>query len=251
MTAPELPSTFYTRPPITEAVIGITFSSPIKQTILTLVNKKFHSHYPNHETVSNVKIAVELADKQVNKPTADIDQENGHRLSTADMTQLVLLWPSSFSLSQLAPYHGWDSFFDRFVRDWGVWKRIVGFQTISRIGVRYINRIDIPVTGPIIEHEKFLNVYPQLPGMLNPIEAYAIQTSSHLKDIDCRLMLNSAVVPSPILDRASFLIDLDISKEINPPQNDNDIYDLLKKIRVQKNAIFETCISSRARELFQ
>ena len=252
MAVPEAPSMLYEHPPITEAVIGINFSSPIKQATLSSVNKKFQRRYPHHQTVSNLNIAiVELGDKQINKSTADVNQENGHRLSTEDMTELLLLWPSSFSISQLSPYHGWDHFFDRFVKDWGVWKKLVGFQTINRIGVRYINRIDIPITGPIVEYEKFLNVYPKLPGMLNPTEAYAIQTSSHLKDIDSRLILNSAVVPSPILDHASFLIDLDISKESNLPQNDNDIFDLLKKIRVKKNAIFEICITRRARELFQ
>lgn len=251
MADPEMFPMLYKHPPITEAVIGVSFSSPIKQTDISSVNKKFHTHYPHHQPVSNFDVAVELSNDQVNKPTTNINKQDGHRRSTADMTQLIVLWPSSFSLSQLAPYPGWDNFFDRFVRDWSVWKRTVGFQTISRIGVRYINRIDIPVTGSITKYEEFLNVYPKLPDSLDPIFAYAVQVASELKDIDCLLKINSAVVPSPILDHASFVIDLDISKESNPPQSDNDIYDLLNKIRVQKNAVFETCISSRARELFQ
>lgn len=252
MKGAELPPMVYKHPPITEAVIGINYSSPIKQKDISAANKKFLANYPHHQTVSDISVAVELPNEQTSKPTAEINQqENGHRLSTADMTQLLMLWPSSFNLSQLAPYQGWDIFFERFVRDWGVWKRAIGFQTISRIGVRYINRIDIPVTGSIIEHEQFLNIYPKLPDSLNPILAYAVQAATELKDIDCLLKINSAAVPSPILGHASFVIDLDISKEVNPPQSDNDIYDLLNKIRVQKNAVFETCISSRARELFQ
>lgn len=252
MMAPEMSPMLYKHPPITEAVIGISFSSPIKQTDISSVNKKFHIHYPHHQPVSNFDVAVELSNNQVNKPTTNINKkEDGHRLSTADMTQLLVLWPSSFSLSQLAPYPGWDDFLARFVRDWSVWKRTVGFQTISRVGVRYINRIDIPVTDSIAKYEEFLNVYPKLPDSLDPILGYAVQVASELKDIDCLLKINSAVVPSPILDHVSFVIDLDISKETDPPQSDNDIYDLLNKIRVQKNAVFETCISSRARELFQ
>ena len=252
MTGSELPPILYKHPPITEAVIGINFSSPIKQADISSVNKKFHKHYPDHQAFSNFDVAFGLPIDQTNKTTTNIDKkEDGHRRSTADMTQLLLLWPSSFTLSQLAPYPGWDNFFERFVRDWSTWKRTVGFQTISRIGVRYINRIDIPVAGPIIKHEEFLNVYPKVPDSLDPILAYAVQVVSGLKDIDCLLKINSAVVPSPILDHASFVIDLDISKEINPPQSDNDVYDLLNKIRLKKNVVFEACISSRARELFQ
>ena len=242
----------YKHPPITEAVIGISFSSSIKQTDITSANKKFHTYYPHHQPVSNVAFGLHIDQTNNNKTTTNVSskKEDGHRRSTADMTQLLVLWPSSLTLSQLAPYPGWDQFFERFVRDWAIWKRTVGFQAISRIGVRYINRIDIPVKGTVIEHEEFLNIYPKLPDSLNPIHAYAVQSASELNEIDCILKINSAAVPSPILGHASFVIDLDISKESNPPQNDNEIYDLLKKIRTQKNSVFEACISNRARELF-
>lgn len=251
MTNPEFPFVQYKAPPITEAVIGISFSAPIKEADFNSLQKKFHPHYPHHQTVSNFDVAVELPNGQANKATANFNKSDGHRLSTADMTQLLLLWPTSFNLSQLAPYPGWDDFLARFVRDWSVWKRTIGFQTISRIGVRYINRIDIPVMDNITKYEEFLNVYPKLPDNLDPVLGYAVQVAMELKDIDCLLKINSAVVPSPILDHVSFVLDLDISKEIDPPQSDKDICDLLNKIRIQKNVIFETCISDRARELFQ
>jgi uncharacterized protein (TIGR04255 family) len=59
------------------------------------------------------------------------------------------------------------------------------------------------------------------------------------------------MVPSPILNHASFVIDQDIVKEINPPQSDESIYELLNEIRERKNKVFEDCIRDPARELFQ
>ena len=126
----------------------------------------------------------------------------------------------------------------------------MGFQEISRIGVRYVNRIDIPVSGPVLEQEEFLNVYPKLPDILGPMNAYAVQAVLSIKDIGCKLTLNSAVVPSPILDHASFLFDQDIAREIDPPQSDDAISGLLNEIRIRKNKVFETCITDRARALF-
>lgn len=241
----------YKHPPITEAVIGINFSTPIKKVDFNSVNKKFHSHYPNNKIVSNFDVAVEVHNGEVGNPTANFHKKDGHRHSTVDMTQMLVLWPASFSLSQLAPYTGWDDFLARFVRDWAIWKRTVGFQQIGRIGVRYINRIDIPIRNTITKYEEFLNIYPKLPANLDPVLSYAVQVARELIDIDCLLKINSAVVSSPILDHISFVIDIDISKELDPPQSDNDICDLLNKIRVKKNEVFETCISDRARELFQ
>jgi uncharacterized protein (TIGR04255 family) len=215
------------------------------------VNDKFGSHYPQHQRVENLKLEVQLSAGQTDAPATAIDREGGYRRSSSDMTQLLVLWRSAFVVSQLAPYPGWDEFIQRFSRDWKVWKRVMGFQTISRLGVRYINRIDIPLSGDVVEHEAFLNVYPRLPDVLGPVGAYAVQAVLPLEEIGCKLTLNSAVVPAPILGHASFVIDQDIAREVDLPQSDKGIYELLKKIRVRKNQVFEACVSNRARELFQ
>lgn len=76
------------------------------------------------------------------------------------------------------PYPGWENFFQRFVRDWELWKRVVGHQHVIRIGVRYINRIDIPITGPVVDYESFLSIYPKLPDELGSVLAYGIQTGN-------------------------------------------------------------------------
>lgn len=241
----------YNAPPIIEAVIGISFASPIDQKKIDTVNTRFKINYPNYQLVSNYGVAVNIPTDNVNQLTTNINKKNGYRHSSLDMTELLVLWESSFSLSQLAPYKGWEHFFSRFVSDWNIWKKTVGFQEIQRIGVRFINRIDIPVKNSLVLHEEFLNVYPNLPKILDPIDAYAVQASMNFPDIDCVLKINSAAVPSPILDHVAFVIDIDISKEVNPPQNDKEIFDLLNVIRIKKNEVFESCVSDRARELFK
>ena len=245
--SPEPVTITYSQPPIIEAVIGITFSSPVTKAELDTFEKQFKTHYPNEQMVSNYNIALMLS----NPVSTNLDKQDGCRRSTEDMTQLVVLWPSSFTVSQLAPYQGWAHFYERFARDWALLKKIIGFQKISRIGVRYINRIDIPAEGAVVEYEKYINIYPNMPDILQPTSSYALQAAVQLVDINCLLKINSAVVPSPLLNHTSFIIDQDIAKEVDQPQNDNDIYELLGKIRTAKNAIFEACISDRARELFR
>lgn len=251
MTEPASSEVAYARPPITEAVIGITFSSPMDVAQLASVNKALQKHYPHKQDVSTFDLSLEFNTEHAGSNKANLKPTLGHRLSTDDQTQLVVLWPNSITLSQLAPYQGWENFIERFIRDWGTLKKILGYQQISRIGVRYINRIDIPATAPVIEHEQFLNIYPKMPDMLNPLDAYAIQASVTLKDINCQLTINTASVPSPVLEHGSFVIDTDIFSDKNPPQNDSDLIKLLNNIRTKKNQVFEACISQPARTLFQ
>ena len=167
------------------------------------------------------------------------------------MTELIIIFPKSIVVSQLAPYPGWDTFFERFVRDWKLLKRVLDFQTIQRLGVRYINRIDIPCNTPTIEHEEYLNIYPKVTDKFGSLAEYAVQAKVFMQDLECMLTINSAVVPAPILNHASFVVDQDIAREINVPQKDDDIFALIEKIRVRKNEVFESCVTDRARALFK
>ena len=163
----------------------------------------------------------------------------------------MLFQPNSVAVAQLAPYPGWEVFFPRFVRDWEAWKREAGYRQIIRVGVRFINRIDIPIVSGLIEEAEYLSVYPKLPDSLGPVTGYGVQAQLPMQDIGCNLTINSAAVPSPMLEHGSILLDLDIAKEVNPPQKDEEIFELLGRIRIKKNEIFEACITRKAKELFQ
>lgn len=246
-------SQVYKQPPITEAVIGIFFENQIDEAAVSDLQKKFTQYYPNDQPVENLSLKVALGVGEDNKKIANTDVEGqiGHRFSTADMTELLVIFPKSFVVSQLAPYPGWDSFFGRFVRDWKLLKRELGFQPIGRLGVRYINRIDIPCDEPIVKHEEYLNIYPNVPDIFGPLTAYAIQTEVFMEDLECKLIINSAAVPSPILNYASFVIDQDIVRDAGVPQKDDDIFELIERIRVRKNEVFELSVTDRARALFK
>jgi uncharacterized protein (TIGR04255 family) len=241
---PEQP---YKRPPITEAVIEMRFAAPIDSATLDKVSSAFKPLYPGEEFLKGVQFQMNL---DVTSSAPQTIEQMGYRRSSPDQTHILVLMPPSLIMSQLAPYPGWDQFFGRFCRDWDIWKKSVGYRKIIRIGVRYINRIDIPSSDPVVYEEHFLNVYPHIPEVLGPVMQYAVQAQLPIVDIGCNLTLNSSVVPSPLLGHRSFVIDQDIGKD-NPPQNDDDIYNVLNEIRVIKNRVFEACITDRARELFE
>jgi uncharacterized protein (TIGR04255 family) len=250
----DLTPTSYVRPPIIEAVIGIDFVDQTSKDMLSSAKDKLLANYSDSREFEDVQISFDLNTKATQSEVSKKTATTVYRLSSSDLTQQLFLRPLSFTLSQLAPYPGWDEFFNRFQRDWKVWKRAVGFRQIKRIGVRYINRIDIPVPSDrpdkIVEESNFLNVYPMAPKEISPFSAYAIQMTSQLNSVGCQLALQSAVVPSPVLDHISVVVDQDIARIVDIPQKDEALFSLLEDIRVAKNSVFEACISDKSRELF-
>jgi uncharacterized protein (TIGR04255 family) len=66
------------------------------------------------------------------------------------------------------------------------------------------------------------------------------------------VLINSAVVfPPPVPGYLSFLLDLDVSRDSDTPQSDNEMFALLREIGVEKDSVFEACITEKARGLFK
>jgi uncharacterized protein (TIGR04255 family) len=240
----------YKRPPITEAVIGIQFAAPVADDNLRRVSARFKALYPGEQEVKSL-VGVHVVTQPGSKPPlASAQETTGHRRASDDATEILLFLPDQLIVSQLAPYPGWETFFPRFMRDWTLWKREVGYLKLNRLGVRYINRIDLPVTQDYIEQEEYVNIYVQLPQILGPTASYSAQAVLPLKDTNSQLVINTGVVPSPLLNHVSILVDIDIGRIQDVPQRDEELFELLPRLRDAKNMVFETCITDRARELF-
>ena len=240
----------YNQPPITEAVIQIKFIRTPEESKVDKFIKKLKEVYEDYQESTSYTLGIGIDTSEQDKPKTETTSELVHRFSSEDMTQQMILNKSSILVSQLAPYGGWDDFMDRFMRDWKLWKKYLGFNEIKQIGVRYLNRIDIPVTDATLEFSEYVNVYPTMPDILDPQLSYAIQAKVPINDLKSVLTFNSAVVESPLLNHMSLVIDQDIVKTFDVPQKDELIYDFLNDVRTKKNLIFESCITNKAREIF-
>lgn len=240
----------YKRPPITEAVIAVGIKSPLDETALDKIHKRLLEKYPApvQRVISQFDIEITASGPQVKG-----SQQAAYKMTSGDAADTVLLFPGQLITSRLAPYEGWESLSDRARSNWEDWKKIVGWRAISRVGVRYVNRIDIPTpTEPSIELDDYLTVSPRMPtdAGLPPMNQFAVNTVAPIGIDGCRLILNVASTPSPLVKTASFVLDIDVAVEHDPPQNEDAIWDLLNRIRGHKNNIFESCLTPRTRALF-
>lgn len=163
----------------------------ISAKLLKSVSDKLAKNYPIHQQLQNISVNLDLSPQAGKDRKTITEVAEGHRRSSQDMTELALALPNSLIVSQLAPYPPWATFSKRFMRDWKLLKKTLGYREVKRIGVRYINRIDIPATGSLVHNEQFLNVFPRVPDILSPLMAGAVQTVSYFEDIKCKLTLNS------------------------------------------------------------
>lgn len=240
----------YPRPPITESVIAFDFANAIgRESVQKAIDRlKKRYEFADEETTTEITVDTITGNSKVVRTWA------GARLSSRDRAEVALCRPSQFVCSRLAPYTTWENFRDRAQDEWKIWKSAVGPVEVRRIGLRYVNRIDVP--GAAFEvglrTEDYLNFAPRLPeGPDVHISGYAMQVVRPLGTDSLKLIINSATLPSPLVGYGSLGLDIDVFRDEGVPRRDDEIWSLFEKMRIQKNLIFESCITDRARELFK
>jgi uncharacterized protein (TIGR04255 family) len=237
----------YARPPITEAVLAVSYVTQLRQDVIEKAAGRLKKAYQSAEPETMTRFTVNTKTRE----SETTQSWSGVKLTSADQTDVLLCRSAEFVCSRLAPYPGWEQFRKRAERDWQIWRETVGSVQIRRIGLRYINRIDIPATETGLKIEDYLKIAVALPeGPNTPISGYALQVSRPLESDKLKLTVNSATVPSPLIGHASLILDIDVFRDDDVPRRNDEMWMLIEKMRAQKNVMFENCITDRARSLF-
>ena len=249
------PGSSYARPPIIETVIELRFREALGAEELARVSERFGAAYPDQreETETELTITPDPTGRPITQTRGTF--QNFLRASQ-DQWEALVLKPAAMAVVDRAPYAGWSAFFDRFKRDWRIWTGAAGSRQITRIGMRTINRIDIPMRTlkDVVYQEDYVKVHVQSPeDVYGPTSGYEARAVYSLASIGGHFLLRTTVLgsPPPVPGHLSVLLDFDLVRETDPPQNENDLMTLLATMRVEKNKIFEAAITEKARELFR
>lgn len=247
-----IPTKFtYHRPPIVEAVIEVIFATATSEKALAAADRRISKDYDIHEDVVDQVVRAEIqvdAAKRFTTVPRETTVTKGHSRRNATLDELVIFKPSSVIVSQLAPYKSWAHFFARFQK---ALRAYVGRQRsweLKRVGMRYINRIDIPVDGDIIPHEQYLNCFPCMPASLGNLNGYEMHVTVSAQQFGGLVTIRTAPGPSPALNHAAFILDIDVYQDKDLPMNEEALYALLQNMHAEKNNVFEACITDRSRQ---
>lgn len=72
----------------------------------------------------------------------------GLRCESADHVHIAQFNRDGFVFSRLRPYDHWEQFCGEAMRLWSIYRDIAQPSGIQRLGLRFINRIELPLDGP-------------------------------------------------------------------------------------------------------
>lgn len=237
----------YAAPPIIDAIIELRFETPIDDDAAAAISKKLSAEYPLVESRELRKFELDVASGEVELST----QDRIEKRSSAEEALGTQVGTHLLSVYCGAPYEGWESLFGRFSKAYSIAKKVTGFRKIERVGMRYINRLDLCTNEKgIVDYEHYLNLRINLPEPFPPISDYALSFEVELDEYGCLARVQSKVAEPGVPDKHSFILDIDVWSRSDVPQKDDRLYEFLGTLRNAKNMLFETFITDLARESF-
>lgn len=172
-----------------------------------------------------------------------------------DGKRIVGIGPDVLSVHMLRPYQqraaggqvGWEEFRGRIDDALDAYWPLSKPKGVRRIGVRYINKIDIPKEAAKLD-EYFRCALPEVPSLPKNVTGFVGRIEYQYVD-GVRLVLSQGT-SSTTPDRKAFLLDIDVIWETEAPLSRDETLEKAEDLRNRERQAFEALITDKARELF-
>lgn len=239
----------YPNAPITEAVLDIRVEprEGIQAKELLNVTERISNSYPVREDCVEGTASFSLGSTMASSIQSNLI---GYLCRSED-ARICQAQLRGFSFSKLRPYLNWEDTKTEARRLWNIYRMEIRPTKVTRLALRYINKIEIPIDGPL-DLNKFFRTRIEISSDLpQSMENFYMKLQLPQPDIRSMGVINSTVLPTENKGVVGILLDIDVSRTVDLPQTEEDIWDVFDQIRDSKNKIFEASITDSTRELFQ
>lgn len=248
MTAwPHLP-----RAPIAEALLDIQVVLPKSVTISDLEKLQgfFQDQLPLKKPRSSGAIRIEIKGGALEPAISTSAAPDGFFFSSSDSKQVVQARLNGFSYSRLNSYNTWEAFRDEARALWSMYTKIAAPESITRIALRYINRIEIPL--PIKDFKEYILTTAEIaPGLPQEMSEFFMKLVVPKQELEAVAIITQAIEPVKESSRLPLIFDIDVFRSGSFAVATDEIWTIFESLRNLKNEIFFKSITAKAEALFK
>jgi uncharacterized protein (TIGR04255 family) len=218
-----------TRPPLREALVDIRLREELPGSVLS----KFEAPkgFPVKKGMKHAQFQMQA---EADKPFAAkvlTDEPLGMRFEREDGSEVVQLRRNGLTYSILKNYPGWEVLREAARGTWQGFLAASGPINVSRLAVRYINAINIPLGA---DYDEYLTTGPRVPKLVPPIVTSFIQRVlvPFEEDSATAIITQTLEMPAPAV------LDIDVFTECSLEGASPDIWSKLEKLRNISDRIF-------------
>ena len=233
--------------PIVEAVIDFRVPRQEHVSAETFANigSFLGEHYRKSGSIQSIEARFGVVQGRAMDPQ-QMQTNLGWRYQTA--SEIAQFSMDGFTFSKIKPYTTWGEVSSEAFRLWKVYANLAKPRQVSRVGVRYINRMPLPDVKDLGE---YLEAPPRLPEPI-PQSVRDFLTRVHVRDD--RRNASAIIVQALELrnepNAISLLLDIDAFSEVNEAPDFPGLTSIFEQLRQLKNAIFFASITDKTAEIY-
>jgi uncharacterized protein (TIGR04255 family) len=243
-------SKIYTNPPLIEALCEFYFapSQPWDLTIPGLFYREVASEFPKKRQVRPFQVDFEVeGQEQAIQNTGSITDRM--QFLREDERALIQVGLDLLVVNHLKPYSNWQAFKRMIARALEVYRQVANPQAINRIGLRYINRLDIPENKT--EIEDYLLAVPTVPSAVPQVFAsWKQRVEIPFIEANGLLVIQSSSVFQEGQETVAFLLDLDFITIQARLVTLDSAMEWVDRAHDEIEKVFEACVTPKAKQLF-
>lgn len=238
--------------PITEALIDLRVRLPEGSTLETLgaFRDAVKESYPNCRERRKWHTRFTLHKEE--PPTVETESEgpDGYILTSADGTQVVQARLDGFTFSRLKPYKDWEHLRENTRALWKTYCDVASPLMITRIAVRYINRIELPL--PFEDFREWILTQPELaPGLPQRLAGFFFRVSLPFEELRGVAQVTQAIEPGAYEKSVPLIFDIDAFSQVELAPDSVETWERFEGLREIKNNVFFKSLTERTLEMYR
>lgn len=239
----------FPRAPITEALLDIRTRLPasVDLRLLATFQEAIKDRYPERHERTALQASIEF--KPGEASISSKGGADGFLFRSADGRQIVQTRLDGFTFNRLKPYDQWSTFRDEAKGLWARYVELTDPQAASRVALRYINRIEVPL--PMRDFKDYILTVPDIAPKLPQGLAGFLMRLVIPHNTSKAVAIITETMENPEKDVLPLILDIDVFIESPFDPSDESLWEAMESLRDFKNELFFYSLTQKAKELFQ
>lgn len=235
--------------PIREAIIEIRVRSGVDAAALEECAKSFAKDYPKRFALHQGAFGFVFNEDGIATKSADRSLL-GYRMDSGDGHHVAQFRIDGFAFSRLPRYETFEQMREEAHRLWAAYSNCLKPEAVTRLAVRYINVMELPVGGlPLTE---FLSAPPTLPRALpQAFGSFLERVVFQDPKTGASVILTQAFEGVAGDGRYPVTLDIDAFRDRDFDPGDPGIWEYLEELRQLKNNVFFESITERTVDIYK
>lgn len=238
--------------PITESILDIKVQLPKETEVEKLIS--LHNHikerFPKIEEQRFIRSEFKLTKKDETDDSRQTFGTMGYLFRSLEERKVVQSRIDGFTFNKLKPYENWESFYKEGKGFWELYVSIANPVKVTRIGLRYINKIEVPL--PFKDFSEYILTNPEIaPGLPQSVSAFFMRLEIPNPDIDAIAIITQTMDSPTQTNKLPLILDINVIKQFDYDKDFVKMWNDFEKLRNYKNEIFFHTTTEKAKDLFR